>query len=199
MPTRLILIRHGQTEWNLKKRYVSFTDIDLDTKGRDEAKCLRQKLSNEKIYKVYVSDSKRAINFAKIAFRGFIIEKISDFREMNFGIFEGMTYREIMKKYPKIYNRWLNNPFNTVIPKAESLSNFKKRILKIFKKIVSVNRNRTLAIVTHAGPIRIIINDILKSRNIWDITPDLASINIIEFKRGKANITLLNDTDYLNG
>lgn len=199
MFTKLILIRHGETNLNLQKRYLSDTDIDLNKKGREQAKRLRQRLAKEKIHKVYSSDNKRALNFAKIAFRGFPIEKSPKLREINFGIFEGMNHAEIMKKYPEIYNNWLSNPFATVIPKSENLNNFRKRIIKIFKEIVSLNRNKTIAIVTHAGPIRIIISDILKLKKNWKITPALASITIIQYKRAKFEIMLLNDTTYLNG
>lgn len=199
MPTKLILIRHGETNWNLQKRYSSDVDIDLNKKGIEQAKRLRQKLTKEKIHKVYSSDNKRTLNFAKVAFRGFPIEKSPKLREINFGIFEGMNHAEIMKKYPEIYNNWLNNPFDTVIPGSESLNNFRKRIIKIFKEIIFHNRNKISAIVTHAGPIRIIVSDILKSKNFWEITSAIASITIIEYKRGKMDIVLLNDTSYLNG
>jgi broad specificity phosphatase PhoE len=224
MSTRLILIRHGETDWSIKKRYCSFVDIDINDKGKRQAEKLYRRLHKEEIHKVYSSDNKRTLNFARIAFKGFPIEKVPQLREMNFGIFEGLTYREIIKRYPKIYTRWLKKPFNIDIPDGESLSDFKKRVNRILKKIVSSNRNKTLVIVTHAGPIKIIISDILKSKDIWKINIDLASLNIIEFmpnvvtqkkllrdteaslqrqaafgERKKAKILLLNDTSYLDG
>ena len=196
MSIRLILIRHGSTDWSMKKKYCSFTDIDLNNKGKNEARKLYQRLNKEKIHKAYSSDAKRAFHFAKIALRGLTIEKIPELRELNFGIFEGLTYREIIKRYPEIYTRWLNDPFGVDIPSGESLCNFKKRVSKILKRINSLNRNKTIALVTHAGPIKIIINDILKSKKIWEITPDLASLNIIDFKNSKGKIQLFNDTSY---
>ena len=201
MTTKIILIRHGQTPWSIKKRYYSFTDIDLDGEGIKQARKLYRRLRKEKIHKVYSSDSKRALDFAKIAFRGLPIKTTPALREMNFGIFEGLSYREIMEEYPEIYTRWLNNPYNTLIPEGENLNDFRERILKVFKKIISLSRNKTAAIVTHAGSIKIIIDDILKSKNIWEIKSDLASLNIIEFekKKAKARIRLLNDISYLDG
>lgn len=199
MPTKIILIRHGQTLWSGEKRYCGLTDIDLSVRGREQAKKLYQILRKEKIHKVYSSDASRALEFARIVFKGFHIEKIPELRELNFGIFEGLTYQEIMKRYTKIYKKWINDPFNVAIPDSESLKDFKKRVRKIFLKIVSLNKNKVLAIVTHTGPIKIIISSILKSNDLWKIEPDLASINIIELKRGEANIVLFNDTSYLNG
>jgi len=199
MPTRLILIRHGQTDWNSKKRYISFTNIDLNCRGKNEAKKLYWRLRRERIHKVYSSNAKRALNFARIALRGHPIEKTPELREMNFGIFEGLTYKEIMKKYPKLYTRWIKNPSHAIIPNGESLNDFKKRIRKILARIISLNRNKTSAIVTHAGPIKIIVSDILKSKDIWKIEPSLASLSIIEFNESKAKTVLLNDTSYLDG
>lgn len=199
MSTIIILIRHGQTISNLKKIYCGITDTDLNNRGIEQAKKAFRRLQKEKIHRIYSSDAKRALNFARIAFRGLPIEKIPELREMNFGIFEGLPHKEIMKKYPKLYTRWLKNPFYIVIPNSESLNDFKKRVKKILAKIISLNRNKTSAIVTHAGPIKIIISDILKSKDIWKIEPSLASLSIIEFNGSKAKTVLLNDTSYLDG
>lgn len=190
--TKLILMRHGQTDWSIKKRYCSFTDIDINDEGKKQAERLCCKLHKEKIHRVYSSDAKRALNFARIVFKGLPVEKIPELREMNFGIFEGLTYQEIMEKYPEIYTKWLSNPFNTIIPKGEGVNELEKKIKRFLRKIISLNINKTIAIVTHAGPIKIIINSILKPKNIWEIKTDLASLSIIEFDKKKAKIQLLN-------
>ena len=199
MPTRIILIRHGQTPFGLKKRYCGLTDIDLNNKGKKQAKKLLPRLHKENIHKVYASDLKRASNFAKLLFKETSIKKSPPLREINFGIFEGMRYEEIMKKYPVLYHRWLNDPLSTVIPKGERFSDFKKRIKRFFKKIVALNKNKTVAVVTHAGPIKIILNDILKSHNLWGIKIDNASVSIIVNNKGKTHIELFNETSYGNG
>lgn len=175
MPTRIILIRHGETRWNLEKRYMGLKDIGLNDKGIKQAKKLKVRLIKEKISRVYSSDRKRAFKFAKIIFPALPIEKKAALREMNFGGFEGLTYKENMKKYPKLYSNWLNNPSSTTIPGGDSLYDFRKRIKRFLKKIISLNKNKTIALVTHGGPIRIIISE--------DVPP--ASVNIIEYRGGK--------------
>lgn len=180
MPTKIFLIRHGLTQWNLEKRYISFTDLNLIEEGIIQAKKVKARLERERVEKAYCSDSLRASNFSEIVFERKIIEKRPELREMNFGIFEGLRYGEIMKKYPVIYRDWLKDPLNTDIPEGEGLREFKKRILASFSKIISENRNKNLGIVTHAGPIRIIITDILKTKNFWEVKIDLASIHLIE-------------------
>lgn len=199
MATKLILIRHGTTDWNLKSRYCSFTDIDINAKGKRQAKILYKRLKEDKIDKVYSSDKKRTFNFARIALRGLKIQKLAGLRELNFGIFEGLTHEELMKKYPKIYKKWLHNPFSITIPNGENLYNFKKRIVKTLKKIILLNKGKTIAVVSHAGPIKIFISEIFKKRGFLRVMPYSASLNIIEYKNGRAKIQLLNNTSYLNG
>lgn len=200
MPTRLILIRHGQTEWSCQKRYCSYTDVDLNEEGISQARRLSKRLSNEKIYRVYSSDMKRAFQFAMIALKDIPIERLPDLQEMNFGIFEGLTYQEIMNKYPDVYKKWLNNPLGIIIPEGESLNSLATRTRKALAKILSINNNETVAVFTHAGPIKVILCDILKLDlgKIWQIEQDLAGLNVIEFDKGNNKVYLLNDTLYLN-
>ncbi|MCX5705871.1 MAG: histidine phosphatase family protein [Candidatus Omnitrophica bacterium] len=197
MPTKLILIRHGETDFNRKKRYSGFANIPLNSKGKRQAGELHKRLKKEKIHKIYVSDRKRAIESAGIAFKDREIELISELREMHFGIFEGLTYKEIMKKHPKIYSRWLKDPFCVNIPRGEALVDFRKRVVKALKNIIAKNKNKTVAVVCHGGPISIFVNHILKSRDFWKYIPKSASLSIIEHKRGKSKIRSLNDTRHL--
>jgi alpha-ribazole phosphatase len=187
MPTRLILIRHGATQWNSEKRYLGFKDICLNDRGIRQAEKLKRRLNQEKVSRVYSSDRKRALEFAKIIFADSSIEKKPELREMNFGIFEGLNYKQIMKKYPRLYTEWLNDPFGITIPKGDGFYELRNRIRRFIRKIISVHKNKTVAIVTHSGPIRIIISEILKSKDIWKINVGLASLNIVEYRRGKAH------------
>ncbi len=175
MATRLILIRHGETDYSLEKRYCGLTDAPLNKKGMEQAGELCLTLQGEDVDRIYSSDLKRALEFARIVFRSKEIEVIPEFREMNFGVFEGLTHEGIMERHAEIYKKWLRDPLEIAIPEGDSLVGFKERIEKALKKIVRGNRNKTLAIVTHAGPIKIIMGNIMKSKNIWDINPELGS------------------------
>lgn len=199
MGTRIILIRHAQTDYTFKKRYSGSIDIGINPTGKAEANKLYIKLKEERVHKIYSSDRIRAIQTAKIVFKKAEIEKIPDLREMHFGIFEGLTYEEILGRYPDIYRRWINNPFRTAIPLGEDLRDFKKRVIKIFQNIISLNKNKTIAIVSHGGTISVFINSILKIKDFWKYIPKSASISIIEYKNGKPEIKLFNDISHLNG
>jgi alpha-ribazole phosphatase len=201
MPTRIILIRHGQTDWSNQKRYNGITDVSLNKEGKSQAKRLCERLKREKIHKVYSSDMKRTLQFAAIALKDMSIEKLFQLREMNFGVFEGLTYGEIMNKYPDIYKQWLRNPLKTVIRGTESLDSLAERVRNALAQVLSLNKNLTVAVFTHAGPIKVILCDALKLglEKIWQIEQDLAGLSIIEFDKGNCKVCLLNDTSYLNG
>ena len=198
MATKLILIRHGVTGWNLEKRYCGFKDIILSKQGKKQAEKLRQRLNREKIHKIYSSDKKRAIQTAKITFKGMKVERVADLREMHFGCFEGLTHREIIKKHSRIYKKWLDDPFSIAIPKGEKLSAFKKRVVSTFKKIISSNRNKTIAVVCHGGSISIFMTSILKTKDFWKNIPASGSLSIIEYKNGKPKIRIFNDASHLS-
>jgi len=186
MPTRLILIRHGQTAWSLEKRYCSFTDAELDETGTRQARALSIKLKGEDIHALYTSGAKRTVQFAEIVFGGMTIKKIPAFGEMNFGVFEGLRYADIMDRHRDIYQQWLKDPVNTRIPEGESLSGLAGRVGKATKEIISSNKGKTIALVTHAGPIKVILCDYFKLGldKSWGIKPALAGVNILEFKNG---------------
>ncbi len=199
MTTSIILIRHGETDYSLKKKYCGSSDIDLNSTGILQAQMLRRRLKEENIDTIYSSDSRRALTFAAIAFPGRPIEMIPELREFNFGIFEGLTYAELMEKHARLYIRWLRDPGTVDIPSGKNLASFKTRIISAWRNITEANRNKTLAVVTHGGPIKVILGNILKLKNIWEVTIDIASITKIRIQRERTKVIILNQKGSLRG
>lgn len=197
MSTKLFLIRHGQTDYNRKKRYSGSTDVPLNDLGRRQIRKLKKRLRGKAFHKIYVSDRKRAIESARMIFTDKKAEKVPELREIHFGVFEGLTYDQIMKKYPAVYKRWLKDPFSVKIPKAEKLADFRKRVIRALNKIIAKHKHETVAIVCHGGPISIFVNHILKEKNFWKYIPRSASLSVIEHKDGRAKIRALSDTRHL--
>ncbi|MBU1122837.1 MAG: histidine phosphatase family protein, partial [Candidatus Omnitrophica bacterium] len=191
MSTKLILIRHGQTDWSKQKKYCGVRDIDLNDVGRHQAEKLENELINKDIINVYSSDLKRCENFAKLIFKNKLIEKLPQLREMNFGIFEGLTYHQLMEKHQEIYQRWLNNPSKISIPQGENLNEMNIRVKKTLMQLLCINKDKTIAMITHGGPIKVILCHVLNLNldEIWQIEPGLASVREIEFdETGKGKI-----------
>ena len=192
MKPKRIVMRHGETSWNRKKIYCGRNDITLSKTGVKQAKALRNRLKENHIHKVYSSDMRRAVETARIVFKERCIKMSPGLREMNFGLFEGLNYKQIIKKYPLIYKRWLNDPYKSYIPKGEDLKTFKNRIQKAFKKIITSGKNKTVAVVSHGGSISIFINTILKVSDFWAYIPKTATFSIIEFNNGRPSLKLFN-------
>ncbi|MCX5696124.1 MAG: histidine phosphatase family protein [Candidatus Omnitrophica bacterium] len=197
MVTRLTLIRHGVTEWNKKGRYCGFRDVGLSKEGEEQAKSLAKSLKSFKFDKIYSSDRSRALQTGRILFKECKIIRVRALREINFGVLEGLKHKEIMKKYPLAYKKWLSDPYQDCIPKAEPMSVFKKRVNQAIEKIVRLNSGKDLAIVCHGGVIGILVCGILKKNNFWRYVPKATSLTVIEYKKGKPRIKQFNKTKHL--
>jgi len=197
---KLILIRHGKTDYTEKQKYCGHENIPLNNSGVEQANRLRVRLKRMKIDTVYASDLSRASQTAEIAFPKRRILKRARLREIDFGQFSGFTFEQVGRMYPDIYKAWLNNPADARIPDGESLAGFAKRINDCFERICKQNPKRAVAIVAHGGPIRIILLSLLKKglEKFWDIEQHAAAINIAEFKNGMPKILKINDTSYLS-
>lgn len=197
--TRLILIRHSETDYNLQNRYCGFSDPLLNSKGIWQSEKLAAELKAGEVDKVYASDLKRAYETAAIIFKGNRIEKRENFREMNFGIFEGLTYEEIIQRYAKLYRDWLNNPSKVKIPHGEGLTELKRRVKECLSSILFRDKGKIITVVTHGGPIRIILCAALKYslKDFWQIRQDIAALNIIEYsEKMEPYVVKMNDTSH---
>lgn len=198
---RLILIRHGATNYSLENKYCGFTDPPLCDEGISQAQMLSGALKEYMPDRIYSSDLKRAWQTAEIVFRESPIEKVSDFREMNFGLFEGLRHEEIIKENLELYRKWIDNPEKIKPPDGETLENLSKRVNERLKLILSQDDNKTIAIVTHGGPIKVILLKVLASNlnEFWQIKQDLAAFNIIEYlNNGSSELVKANEVSHLS-
>ena len=183
--TRVILIRHSQTDYNLENRYCGFKDIGLNKIGKVQARRIEAKLKGLKIGKIFCSDLKRSYQTAKIIFgnRRRIV-KNRNLREINFGIWEGFNYKQILERFPTSYKKWLKSPFSVDIPSGEKMSHFTKRIKKELKNILKNDSDKIVALIIHSGPIRVILNTMLgiKRNEFWHLKINPETVYIIEYK-----------------
>ncbi|MFA6357213.1 MAG: histidine phosphatase family protein [Candidatus Omnitrophota bacterium] len=188
MATKLILIRHGVTQWNKQKRYCGYKDVNLSNQGRVQVAKLRKSLKQVSFDKIYCSNRKRALQTKSILFGKIDFVKVKDLREIHFGVFEGLKHEQIMKKYSDVYQKWLKNPYQGCIPRAESMQVFKKRVLKAIRMIVRFNPGKTVAVVCHGGVIGVLVGSILKSKKFWEHVPSSASVTIVEYANLKLKL-----------
>ena len=194
MLTRLVLIRHGITRWNLQRRYCGHNDIPLSWEGKKQARKLRQDLKGVKFDRIYSSVKSRAFQSCRIIFPGSKFTKVRALQEINFGVLEGLYHEVIMKRYGGLYRKWIKDPYNTHIPGLERMQDFKKRVNTAIKNILRLNTGKTIAVVCHGGVIGIILSSILKSRDFWRYVPAAGTISVVDYKNGKAAIIQFNKT-----
>ncbi len=201
-PTRFILIRHGQTEWNSTRRYHGQADIKLNENGLRQARAVGKRLAGEPIDHIYSSDLSRAHETAKeiAKHHDLLVNQNISFRESNFGKWQGLTFSEIKKEYPKIVSKWTVDPENTEVPGGETFGQLQERVVRAIKDLESKHRESTIVVVSHAGPIRAFICNVLgvALSNWWKLGQDNTAISVVSFYGGDGVLEVLNDTNHVN-
>ena len=201
---KIFIVRHGQTSGNRARKYFGITDIELNEEGIIQAGLISKRLERENICRIYSSNLKRAFKTAEIIAKPHKInvESKKDLMEINFGDWEGLSFQEIQKSYPHEFSKWQNNIMDFTIPHGESVLELKKRVELAFSEILNSAVENNVVIVTHGGPIRVILSKILSPNALettfWKIKQDNASLNIIENMDNTQIISLVNDTSHLN-
>jgi broad specificity phosphatase PhoE len=157
MVIRIILVRHGETEWNIQQRYQGHTDIELNQTGINQAKKLARELNSEKIDAIYSSDLNRAVQTATIIADGrkLPIHKLRDLRECSFGIWEGKTFKEMEEKFPEEVARIKGDPVKQIRSGGESRDQLCIRVEKAVQQIIDKHPNQTVLIVAHGGALAV--------------------------------------------
>ncbi len=157
--TDVLIIRHGQTEWNRLKRLQGHSDIPLNEKGRLQALTLADILCNEPLDAIFSSDLQRAFQTAHEIAKRHRLPVYADpsFRERCYGICEGMTDGEIRDAYPESYKAWYAADPDHFFPdgerKTESPRQFHYRALNAIREVALRYSGKKIAIVTHFGVI----------------------------------------------
>jgi broad specificity phosphatase PhoE len=159
---KIYLIRHGQTTGDVEKRYGGAYDDELSDKGKIQVHELANKLGNSGMQILLCSPMIRAQQTAKIlvSILPCEINTIEDLKERNKnGVLTGMTQDEAQKKYPKLVEEIKD--YRNQIRGAESQEDFEKRIKKVITDVTNDINYSTIGIVTHGGPMWVVLKDIL--------------------------------------
>lgn len=201
---RLLLIRHGQTDWNLARRFQGQSDIPLNETGRRQAQALKARLLKRAFEAVYSSDLQRAVEMANILTGGAgtrpEIRLDARLREVHFGDWEGLTYDEIRAKYPDRLAAWEANIFKNAPPNGETLESLAIRIRTILNEIRAKHDGQTVLMVAHGGVLQTLICLALglPPTMYWQFSLAPASLSEMAFYPAGAILNRLNDTSHLN-
>lgn len=200
--TEIIIIRHGETEWNKTGRFQGHSDVPLSAEGRAQAAALGKNLVVDHVDAIYASDLTRAMETAAPLAQRFGLEVISDplLRELNFGSWEGRNFNDVNAENPDAMKTFYNDPERVNIPDSEPFPEFQRRVAGRVREIVAQERGKRIVIVSHGASIRILFADILSMpiRSIWHVSQLNTAVNKIRFEDdGFAVVTLMNDTAHL--
>jgi broad specificity phosphatase PhoE len=200
--TRVFMVRHGATVMSAEDRFAGVTDVELSDEGREQARRLAERLSDEKITAVYASPLGRTVETARIlaAPHNLPVQTCDGFREISHGHWEGMKRREVEEKFPEEMAEWEKDPYTFAPVGGESGLAVTARALPALIDLVRAHPGQNILVVSHKATIRLLLSLLLgfdprRYRDNLDQKP--AALNIVDFRDPtRARLTLFNDTSH---
>jgi len=150
--TELIVVRHGETDWNRQHRFQGQIDVPLNAVGRSQAARLAQRLAEESFDAVVASDLQRARTTADLAAAGHAIASEPLWREQAFGVLEGLDAPTIIERHPQLWAHWLRHDADYALPGGgESVRAFHQRVLHAVRQLALQYRGARVVVFTHGG------------------------------------------------
>ncbi len=195
--TRIHLIRHGQVEGFDQPRYNGQADVALTDIGVEQYHILRERLADSPISACYASDLGRCVAGAGIICQKFGIDPVfrPELRELNIGIWEGMTWHEIKERWPTEWRARLNDLVNFRVPQGENLLDVEARVMPVITEILGRHAGREVLVVGHGGVNRIVLLNAIGAplAGMFNIEQNYGCYNIIDYYAdGRATVKLLN-------
>jgi alpha-ribazole phosphatase len=191
---RILLVRHAVARGN--GRFHGHTDVPLAPEARQQLRVLVRKIAAHPVEVVYSSDLQRARSTAKAVARRFGTEVVvrPGLREIHFGRWEGLSWRQIARRFPRLSRAWLADFPHHPIPDAETFDVFRKRVTRELEEIVAANIGGCAVVVTHAGVARLMLARALgvPHRNVFRVALNPGGISVIDFSPDGATVQLVN-------
>ncbi len=195
-PTRILLLRHGHVE-NPEARFYSQQDVPLSEKGVKQSQEVARLLEPLSLDAVFSSDLSRSLYLARLISepRGLSPVVRQELREVDFGSWSGLTWKEIEELYPGQFLKRMQDLQGFRPPNGENLKEVQRRTAKVIEEIALKMRGATVAVVAHGGTNRVIVSHLLSLpiQKCFSIGQDYCCINeILLFQDGNVVIERLN-------
>ncbi|MCJ7655072.1 MAG: histidine phosphatase family protein [Dehalococcoidia bacterium] len=199
--TRLIVVRHGRTEWNRVERFRGRADIKLDEVGIKQAEAAASRIADWQVSAVYSSPLRRALATAEILVRPFGLEVklLPGIIDIDYGEWQGLSPEEVAAKDGGLYSKWLESPHEVKFTGGESLTAVRERAASAVDGLIAQHPKETVVLVSHKVVCQILILSLLGLDNshFWQIAQDVCAINLFEVRGGVPSALSLNDTCHL--
>ena len=197
----IILVRHGETEYNASETFRGRADVPLNENGLRQAELLGKFLGSEKIDAVYSSPLQRAVRTAEAvaAPHDLRVNTIDSLNDIDCGEWQGLTLKEVHNKYGDIYQDWLDTPEQVKIPGGESLEDVRKRVLPFVQDAVMRCGEGKIILVSHRVVCKVLICALLRLDNssFWSFKMDTCAVTRFNFDGNRVVLITHNDTSFL--
>lgn len=197
----LILIRHGETDWNKGAVFRGHEDVKLNATGIAQADATAEALKDRVFEAIYSSPLKRSLVTARrIALPHEIkVRENEAFLDINYGVWQGLKESTVKERYPKAYDRWINTPTKMKFNGGEKAKIAWKRVNSGLRELLMVHGMGSVVIVSHRIPIKFMTAYLLGKgfSGFPDIKHDPCGISVFEVERTEYTPVVLNDTRHL--
>lgn len=205
--TRILLARHGETEWNKVGRVQGWTDIGLSAGGEVQAERLAERLHGTKLVGVYSSELSRAVQTAETAAgpHGLSVQTLPGLREKGYGLWEGLTREELERDWGELWHQYHTlRVLETVVPEGETWPEVCLRSVEALQFILAAHPgpDETVLLVGHGGSARALVLEALQAPmpTLLRLHLDNASLSRLDFHSlSDSRVVFLNDTSHLGG
>lgn len=200
---RIILIRHGETTWNIEGRYQGQEDTPLSTRGLEQGRLLAQGLKDVPLDICISSPLQRSYQTCKFCADLHKLPVSTDARltEINHGDWEGVLAPDIAKAYPVEFEQWHTAPHLVQMPGngGECLEDVRRRVRAAFDEYAQKYEGKTVLVAAHDAVNKAIICDLLGlgMEHFWQIKQDNTCINVLEYNEGTWRLVLLNSVNHM--
>jgi len=183
--TKVILVRHGQTEWNRDERFRGHADVPLDKTGRAQANATARRISlqwNPAV--VYAGPLSRTIHTGEPIASAIpsTVQVANDLIDADCGQWQGLTPDEVNERWPAEFHSYLHQPGDFQFPGGELLETARRRAMKCVNTLIEHHRNQTIVLVSHTALNRLILLSVLglDSQSFWKIRQGTCAINVFD-------------------
>jgi broad specificity phosphatase PhoE len=198
----IVLVRHGQTEWNRVERFRGRADVPLNETGLAQAEATGRRVASEyKPISVYSSPLSRAVKTAEAIAKHFSlpVQVHPGIADIDYGRWQGLTPDEVKGRWPEILHAWYNAPHTARIPGGETLDDLRMRGMTAVNELAAHHAGQTIVLVGHTVINRVILLGVLGLGNdrFWRLQQDTCAINAFTVENGEFTLSSLNDTCHL--
>lgn len=182
--TRIYLVRHGQTDWNVEGRWQGHADVPLNPTGLEQAEKVARQLAGEQLQAIYSSDLQRARQTAEALSKhtGLPVRLDARLREIHQGEWQGLLVTEIEARYGEAFRRRRNDPYNVAPPGGETVEQVRLRVVQAFEDIITWHHGEGVAIVSHGFALAVaqVHYQGLPIQQAWELIPDNDEWRVLE-------------------